>query len=155
MLEKMKKMIMNKKQVGKQAGKKRQGFTLIELMVAMSIVILLGAAAFFSYSQVQQTRKIAQMNMDMDAIATACLTYESLSIKGLPPTDLAALATGLTADESIDGATHTSLIQGGKSNASDGAQTVSLKDPGTTNMATATLPEISHVHLLIKTVLLN
>ena len=124
MLNKMKSMLMKKK-----ADQKRKGFTLIELMVAMSIVILLGAAAFFSYGHVQQTRKVAQMNMDMDAIATACLTYESLNIAGAPPESLAALQSGLSAENSIDGAAHTNMIQGGKSSANTGSDVATLKDP--------------------------
>lgn len=55
MLTKLK-SFMQKKQVKNQ---KRQGFTLVELMVAMAIVILLGGASFFAYGHVQQMRKMA------------------------------------------------------------------------------------------------
>ena len=111
-------------------GKKRKGFTLVELMVAMSIVILLGAASFFAYSHVQQMRKMAQVTTDMDAIASACLTYESLNVNGKLPASLNDLATGLSATQSIDGVAHTAFIQAGKSTTSGKTTTVSLKDPG-------------------------
>lgn len=110
MLQKIRSLITRKP----VEGKKRKGFTLVELMVAMSIVILLGGAAFFSYRHVQQMRKIAQVNMDLEAIAAACLTYESLSVNGKLPTNLAALHTGLTAAESIDGAPHEKLLASSK-----------------------------------------
>ncbi len=125
MLTKIRKMV----QMKKQEGKKRQGFTLVELMVAMSIVILLGAAAFFAYGQVQQTRKMAQMQIDMDAIAAAALTFESLNINGQPPADMAALTTGLDAANSIDGIAHINLIQGGKQTGATDTAAATIRDP--------------------------
>jgi prepilin-type N-terminal cleavage/methylation domain-containing protein len=125
MLTKMRNFLQRKE----AAGKKRKGFTLVELMVAMSIVILLGAASFFAYSHVQQMRKMAQVTTDMDAIATACLTYESLNTEGKPPASLDALATGLDKDHSIDGVAHSSFIQGGKTTSDGKTTTASLKDP--------------------------
>ena len=53
--------------------KRRKGFTLIEIMVACAIIIALSVGAFFGYSQAQQSRKMAQMRQDMEAICTACL----------------------------------------------------------------------------------
>jgi prepilin-type N-terminal cleavage/methylation domain-containing protein len=110
-------------------GKRRKGFTLVELMVAMSIVILLGAAAFFAYGHVQQMRKMAQVTTDMDAISAACLTYESLNKNGTLPATLDDLNTGLTAEQSIDGVAHTGFIQAGKTTTSGTNSTVSIKDP--------------------------
>jgi prepilin-type N-terminal cleavage/methylation domain-containing protein len=108
MLTKLK-SFMNKKLVKNQ---KRQGFTLVELMVSMAIVILLGGASFFAYGHVQQMRKMAQVSTEMDAIASACLTYESLNVEGELPASLADLETGLDKDHSIDGVAHKNLIQG-------------------------------------------
>ena len=112
-------------------GRRRKGFTLVELMVAMSIVILLGAAAFFAYGHVQQMRKMAQVTTDMDAISSACLTYESLNKAGTLPATLADLNTGLTAAQSIDGVKHTGFIQAGKTTSSGSGEnaSVSIKDP--------------------------
>lgn len=115
MLKKIRSMF--KKQV--VTGEKRKGFTLVELMVAMSIVILLGGAAFFGYRHVQQMRRITQVNIDMDAISTAALTYESLNVTGQLPVDLNALATGLTKEESIDGDEHKNLIKSNKVSQAD------------------------------------
>lgn len=90
---------------------KRKGFTLMEILVACTIIIALSVGAFFAYQQAQQTRKIAQMNQDMEAITNAALSYEAMSLDSTPPASIQALITGLTADESVDGAAHTFLTQ--------------------------------------------
>ena len=72
---------------------------------------------------------MAQVTTDMDAIASACLTYESLNVNGKLPASLNDLATGLSATQSIDGVAHTAFIQAGKSTTSGKTTTVSLKDP--------------------------
>lgn len=90
--------------------KKRKGFSLVEILVSCAIIIALSVAAFFGYQHAQQTRKMAQMNNDLEAIANAALTYEALSLTSMPPTDIATLVQGLSADESIDGSEKTDLI---------------------------------------------
>lgn len=90
---------------------KRKGFTLMEILVACAIIIALSVGAFFFYQSAQQTRKMAQMNQDMEAIANAALSYESMSLDSTPPDSVGALITGLTADESVDGASHQFLTQ--------------------------------------------
>ena len=91
--------------------KRRKGFTLIEIMVACAIIIALSVGAFFGYSQAQQSRKMAQMRQDMEAICTAALAYEAMSLDSNPPTDMAALMSGLAADKAVDGTAHTFLTQ--------------------------------------------
>lgn len=92
--------------------KKRKGFTLVEIMVCCAIIIALSCAAFFGLNQAQQTRKIAQMHSDMEAIATACLVYESLHVNGeLPSTLDSLITTGLAASDSIDGTAHPNLLR--------------------------------------------
>ena len=90
---------------------KRKGFTLMEILVACAIIIALSVGAFFAYQQAQQTRKIAQMNQDLEAITNAALSYEAMSLDSTPPASIQALITGLTADQSVDGAAHTFLTQ--------------------------------------------
>ena len=92
-------------------NKKRNGFTLMEILVACAIIIALSVGAFFAYQQAQQTRKMAQMNQDLEAISNAALSYEAMSLDSTPPASIQALITGLTADESVDGASHTFLTQ--------------------------------------------
>ena len=91
--------------------KRRKGFTLMEIMVACAIIIALSVGAFFGYSQAQQSRKMAQMRQDMEAICTAALAYEALSLDSNPPADMAALMSGLAADKAVDGTAHTFLTQ--------------------------------------------
>ena len=95
--------------------KKRKGFSLPEILVACAIMVALSAAAFFGFNQAQQTRKMAQMHSDMQAIAAGCLAFESMNTLGLPPGDLATLMTGLDADNSIDGAEHRRFVTSTKS----------------------------------------
>ena len=95
----------------KAENKRRKGFTLIEIMVACAIIIALSVGAFFGYSQAQQSRKMAQMRQDMEAICTAALAYEAMSLDSNPPADMAALMSGLSADKAVDGTAHTFLTQ--------------------------------------------
>ena len=86
--------------------KRRKGFTLIEIMVACAIIIALSVGAFFGYSQAQQSRKMAQMRQDMEAICTAALAYEAMSPDSTPPADMAALISGLAAAKAVDAYTY-------------------------------------------------
>ena len=95
----------------KAENKRRKGFTLIEIMVACAIIIALSVGAFFFYSQAQQSRKMAQMRQDMEAITTAALAYEAMSTDSTPPSDIASLITGLSADKAVDGTAHKFLTQ--------------------------------------------
>lgn len=103
---------------------KRKGFTLMEILVACAIIIALSVGAFFAYQQAQQTRKMAQMNQDMEAIANAALSYEAMSLNSTPPENIAAMITGLDKDNSIDGAPHKFLTQFRK-----GTEAADVTDP--------------------------
>ena len=134
---------------------KRKGFTLMEILVACAIIIALSVGAFFAYQQAQQTRKIAQMNQDMEAITNAALSYEAMSLNSTPPGSIQDLITGLTANESIDGAAHSFITHGKGSNTStsdildpwglayvysqsDRTVTCTPKDPSGTPLSTVT-----------------
>ncbi len=91
-------------------NRRKKGFSLPEILVACAIIVSLSVAAFFGYNQAQQTRKMAQMNNDMEALANGCLAYEALNMNSLPPDALADLATGLTADESVDNCEHDNFV---------------------------------------------
>lgn len=103
---------------------KRKGFTLMEILVACAIIIALSVGAFFAYQQAQQTRKMAQMNQDMEAIANAALSYEAMSLNSTPPKNIAAMIAGLDSGNSIDGAPHKFLTQ-----FKGGAEATDVTDP--------------------------
>lgn len=103
---------------------KRKGFTLMEILVACAIIIALSVGAFFAYQQAQQTRKMAQMNQDMEAIANAALSYEAMSTDSTLPDSIATMITGLAADKSIDGSAHKLLTQ-----FKGGAEATDVTDP--------------------------
>lgn len=133
---------------------KRKGFTLMEILVACAIIIALSVGAFFAYQQAQQTRKMAQMNQDMEAIANAALSYEAMSTDSTLPDSIATMITGLAANKSVDGAEHKLLTQfkGGAEatdvtdpwgiaytySATDRTVTCTPKDASGNNMATVT-----------------
>ena len=54
---------------------------------------------------------MAQMRQDMEAITTAALAYEAMSIDSTPPADISSLITGLSADKAVDGTAHEFLTQ--------------------------------------------
>ena len=103
---------------------KRKGFTLMEILLACAIIIALSVGAFFVYQQAQQTRKMAQMNQDMEAIANAALSYEAMSTDSALPDSIAIMITGLSADKSIDGSEHKLLTQ-----FKGGAEATDVTDP--------------------------
>ena len=112
-------------------SKKRKGFSFMEVLLALVLIVAMSVGAFFALNTAQQTRKMAQMNNDMDAIVNAVLTYEALNVSGTLPATLTACATGLTADQSLDGSAHSNILKWTKSttSASTAAKDDSFKNP--------------------------
>ena len=90
---------------------RRKGFSFMEVLLALVLIVAMSVGAFFALNTAQQTRKMAQMNNDMDAIVNGLLAYEQLNVNGSLPDTLQACSAGLTADNSIDGASHTNLLK--------------------------------------------
>lgn len=90
---------------------RRKGFSFMEVLLALVLIVSMSVGAFFALNTAQQTRKLAQMNNDMDAIVNGVLAYESLALSGSLPATLQACSAGLTAANSIDGAAHTNLLK--------------------------------------------
>lgn len=97
-----------------KSGRKRRGFSFMEILVALVLIVSLSVGAFFMFNQAQQTRKMAQMQNDMDNIVMGLLTYESLNINSQLPASLPELVTGLNEGNSIDGARHENLVRSTK-----------------------------------------
>lgn len=57
--------------------KRVEGFTLIELMVVITIMAILALAAFVFYTAAQRNARDAKRRQDIDAIATALETQKS------------------------------------------------------------------------------
>jgi len=56
--------------------KKEKGFTIIELMVVITIIGLLAAAIIFSINKARQKSKIARAQADLDQVAKAVISLE-------------------------------------------------------------------------------
>ena len=69
-------------------AKKREGFSIQEIAIGVIIIIMLSLGTFMIY---------------LENIATAATSYTVLNVNGTPPSSLDELATGLTADQSVDG----------------------------------------------------
>ena len=95
--------------------KKHKGFSLPEILIACAILIALSSAAFFSFTSAQNTRKVAQMNNEMEMIANAALAYEALHIAAKSPSTVQELIDGIDANESIDGLAHSKFLNATKS----------------------------------------
>lgn len=91
--------------------KKRRGMSaLAEMLMACVLMIIVGLALIYNLREAPHSAKMAKMTSEMDAIAAACLNYESLNINGAVPASLSDLVTGLTAAQSLDGAAHNNFI---------------------------------------------
>lgn len=101
----------NLKMLKNFTAKRRNGFDPILILIGLAVIIALSVGAFFGYNSIQQSRKMAQMRQDMEAICTAAQAYEAMSLTSTPPASIQALITGLTASDSVDGAAHKFLSQ--------------------------------------------
>ena len=108
-----------------KAKNRKKGFSFMEVVMAMALIIAMSVGVFFAVNQAQHTRKMAQMNNDLDAIVAGAETYEALSITSSVPANLEALKTGLKTSESIDGAAHENFVRSVKADGDNGT----FKDP--------------------------
>ena len=85
-------------------ARNRKGFTLIELMIVIAIIIILAAIAIPNYLKMTQRAKKARVASDFDAIGTALEAYY---------TDWGAYPVAATAEtfgKNTDGTTMTSTL---------------------------------------------
>lgn len=88
----------------------------MEISVSLVLIVALTVGAFFVFNEAQQTRKLAQMHNEMEAIRSGILSYEATSLNStLPPSLEILVSKGLSEDESVDGAAHPSFVSSIKS----------------------------------------
>ena len=93
-----------------ERGVRRKGFSFMEMLVTLVIIVSMSVGTFFAYNEAQHTRKMAQMNQDMDAIIIALETYEALSMDSALTATLAEVVS-LDASNAIDGTDHDPLLR--------------------------------------------
>jgi type II secretory pathway pseudopilin PulG len=90
----------------KAARRKRQGFSIMEIMIGLLVIIALAAGTFFAYNQVQESRKTATMHSDLNNITLAIQSFEALHRGSALPGALEDLVTGLAASDALDNTEH-------------------------------------------------
>ncbi|HLJ58889.1 MAG TPA: type II secretion system protein [bacterium] len=71
---------------------RRRGFTLIELVVAMAVVLILGSVAYATYIGQVANARTAALDELMQQVYTGMISSESASATGAFPTDSANVA---------------------------------------------------------------
>lgn len=82
-----------------QSRRAQAGFTLLEIMLVVGIIVLLLGAAIFQMRPAANTAKIARVQADIETLKTPLMLYETTN--GFPPTTaqgLQALVTKPTSD---------------------------------------------------------
>ena len=93
-LQKLRRMVKPKK--------RRNGFSLVELGIAMIVLALIVGVAYTFYDGIMDGAKTTKVKDELDVLAKACIQYQINSVAGNPPANLGSLMTGLTAAQSND-----------------------------------------------------
>lgn len=80
---------------------KNKAFTLIELMIAISLIAILSSVGIISYSSLQQRGRDAQRINDLNQLKIALTTYYNAQV----PTSYVVAATTITINDSNDALT--------------------------------------------------
>jgi prepilin-type N-terminal cleavage/methylation domain-containing protein len=117
---------------------KRKGFTLIELMVVIAIIIILAAIAIPNYLKMTERAKNSRLQSDMATLATCLETFKTdWGVYPTSTTDQAVNSTTTLVFMELAGTAHTS----GK-NIADAVNAVGEKNPATWS---ATTPFIEYL----------
>lgn len=77
--------------LGKNDKKKRNGFTLLEMLIVVSIILILSSMAVPRFTSASKQAKVAKIQADLHVISNAAALYEIDN--GKYPTTVVELAT--------------------------------------------------------------
>jgi Tfp pilus assembly protein PilE len=91
-------------------NKHAKGISTMDLSIYIVIAAILLTAGLVAYNSYQDRARRNTVREELNALAQACVNYQSDSATGSLPTDLGKLVTGLTAAQTVDGVIRGSYV---------------------------------------------
>ncbi len=100
----------------RQLLSEQKGFTMIELLVVMGVLMILFGLAYATglFDSSEDSARRATTLQDLNQIRDAIIIYRNASLTGAFPNALGDLATGLNASQTKDGVARTNLVSPGR-----------------------------------------
>lgn len=93
-------------------GKKKKGFSIMELAIYILVAAILLGAIAFAGSQMVNSAKVSNAKQELENLRSACMQYTIWNVNNDYPADLETLLsdTAIPADQAIDNVPHGPFI---------------------------------------------